>query len=201
MRLRRTSRTWKFTRNGEELTPLWTYDIRDRTWIFCSNHRQLRHYQAQLLYLALRLNNSGFCDPVLLSSALRGNLDDTKSETRPRTPRGAGRRFAEIATMPSLKPSLTTTLETGLRTDLKIARTRTRELPCARDGMELRVTRVRFRGPPRVPHGRRAITKPRLAREDRSKLPVAFLSSERVGVSQCPGLALRTGTRNSDQQT
>jgi hypothetical protein len=42
--------------------------------------------------------------------------------------------------MPSLKPSLKATLKTDLTTGLTIALTRTRELPCARDDTELRVT-------------------------------------------------------------
>jgi hypothetical protein len=103
--------------------------------------------------------------------------------------------------MPSLKTTLKIGLKISLKTGLTTALERVRERPCARDDIELRVTWARFRGPPRVPHGRRDDAKPRLAREDRSKLRVAFLLSKRVGVSQCPGLALRTGTRKSDQQT
>jgi hypothetical protein len=83
------------------------YDNNRCAWTFPNERARLNQLQAQLLYLAVRVNNSGFCDPALLFPALRGNLDGIQLENRPqRAPKNHNDRplrFTDITTRPSLK--------------------------------------------------------------------------------------------------
>jgi len=92
--------------------------------------------------------------------------------------------------MPSLKTTLKLGLKVSLKTGLTTALERVRELPCARDDIELRVTWAGFREPPRVPHGYRDDSNLRPARRVADNFASPSWQSERVGVSECPRLVL-----------
>jgi hypothetical protein len=106
---------WRFVLCDGQLVARWTCGENRRTWVFANEYARLNQHQAQRLYLAVRVNNSGVSGPVRPSSALRGKFEDTQLGNRPRI----ARPRRSDGTLPfagiSQRPSLKITLQVGLK--------------------------------------------------------------------------------------